>query len=242
MSVAGKAPLLSVEDLGFAYNGAIAVDGISLSVGEGEAIALLGANGAGKSTSVKVIAGAEKAQRGSVVFDGRGIGGRGAHEIVEAGITLVPEGRLVFPRLTVMENLEMGAYAARAKKSFAGNLERVFSIFPRLAERREQQAGLMSGGEQQMLAIGRGLMSAPRLLILDEPSLGLQPSMVEHIFELIQTIRALDISLIMVEQNVHRTLEIVDRAYVLEKGRVTIEGSGRDLARNDQVRRSFLGL
>jgi branched-chain amino acid transport system ATP-binding protein len=231
-----------VEKLGFAYNGAIAVDGISLAVGEGEAVALLGANGAGKSTSVKVIAGAEKAQRGSVVFDGRAIGGRGAHEIVEAGITLVPEGRLVFPRLTVMENLEMGAYAARAKKSFAGNLERVFAIFPRLAERREQQAGLMSGGEQQMLAIGRGLMSAPRLLILDEPSLGLQPSMVEHIFELIQTIRSLNISLIVVEQNVHRTLDIVDRAYVLEKGRVTIEGSGQDLAQNDQVRRSFLGL
>jgi branched-chain amino acid transport system ATP-binding protein len=141
-----------------------------------------------------------------------------------------------------MENLEMGAYAARAKKSFAGNLERVFAIFPRLAERREQQAGLMSGGEQQMLAIGRGLMSAPRLLILDEPSLGLQPSMVEHIFELIQTIRSLNISLIVVEQNVHRTLDIVDRAYVLEKGRVTIEGSGQDLAQNDQVRRSFLGL
>ena len=236
------APLLDVQGLAFAYDGAIAVDGVSFDVQPGEAVALLGANGAGKSTTVKLIAGVLKPQRGRLIFDGGDMTALPSHAVVERGVTLVPEGRLVFPRLSVLENLQMGAYARRAKANYAANLERVFALFPRVADRRSQAAGSMSGGEQQMVAIARGLMSDPRLLILDEPSLGLMPKAVNELFALIRAIRESGIALILVEQNVFQALEIVDRAYVLEKGRVTLAGTGRELLNNDMVRKSFLGL
>jgi branched-chain amino acid transport system ATP-binding protein len=236
------APLLDVQGAAFAYDGAIAVDDVSFDVRPGEAVALLGSNGAGKSTTVKLVAGVLKPHRGRLVFDGNDVTALPSHAIVERGVTLVPEGRLVFPRLSVIENLQMGAYAHRAKANYATNLERVFALFPRLGERRHQAAGSMSGGEQQMIAIARGMMSDPRLLILDEPSLGLMPKMVNELFLLIQTIRKSGIALILVEQNVFRALEVVDRAYVLEKGRATLSGTGRDLLHNDMVRKSFLGL
>jgi len=233
--------LLSVESIGYAYNGARAVDGVSLTVGADEVVALLGSNGAGKSTTVKVIAGALRCQHGTIRFDGADITRLKSHDVVERGITLVPEGRLVFPRMTVLENLQLGAHARRAHAAFATNLERVFGIFPRLAERQSQLAGLMSGGEQQMLAIARGLMSAPRLMILDEPSLGLMPSLVDTLFELIGGIRTAGISLLVVEQNVHQALAIADRGYVLEKGVTTLSGTGAELLDNEFVRRAFLG-
>lgn len=236
------APLLDVQSMAFAYNGAIAVADVSFVVRPGEAVALLGANGAGKSTTVKVVAGALKAQRGRLLFDQADVTALASHRIVESGITLVPEGRLVFPRMSVFENLQMGAYASRAKANYAANLERVFALFPRLADRRNQPAGSMSGGEQQMVAIARGMMSDPRLLILDEPSLGLMPKMVDELFRLIRLIREMGIALILVEQNVFQALEVVDRAYVLEKGRVTLAGTGGELLGNDMVRKSFLGL
>jgi branched-chain amino acid transport system ATP-binding protein len=213
-----------------------------MRVAPGEAVALLGANGAGKSTTVKLVAGVLRPQRGRLTFDGADVTALPSHEVVERGVTLVPEGRLVFPRLSVIENLQMGAYPRRAKAHYAANLERVFALFPRLADRRTQAAGSMSGGEQQMVAIARGMMSDPRLLILDEPSLGLMPKAVNELFALIQTIRQSGIALILVEQNVFQALEVVDRAYVLEKGRATLSGTGAELLHNDMVRKSFLGL
>ncbi len=239
---AGVSPLLDAQGLAFAYDGVIAVEDVSFTVRAAEAIALLGANGAGKSTTVKMIAGVLPPAQGRLRFDADDVTSLPSHRIVELGITLVPEGRLLFPRMSVSENLQLGAYARRARHSYAVNLERVFALFPRLAERRHQLAGSMSGGEQQMLAIARGLMGNPRLLVLDEPSLGLMPKMVDDLFGLIGTIRAMGIALILVEQNVFQTLEVVDRAYVLEKGRVTLSGPGRDLLRDDAVRKSFLGL
>jgi branched-chain amino acid transport system ATP-binding protein len=237
-----SAPLLDVQGLAFAYEGAIAVDDVSFEVHPGESVALLGSNGAGKSTTVKLVAGVLKPHRGRLIFDRDDVTALPSHAIVERGVTLVPEGRLVFPRLNVIENLQMGAYARRAKQNYSANLERAFALFPRLADRRHQAAGSMSGGEQQMVAIARGMMSDPRLLILDEPSLGLMPKMVNELFLLIQAIRKSGIALILVEQNVFQALEVVDRALVLEKGRVTLSGTGRELLRNDMVRKSFLGL
>ena len=234
--------LLEAHNLSFSYNGAIAVSDVSITVLPGEAVALLGANGAGKSTTVKLIAGVLKLHQGRIVFAGENVTALPSHRMVESGITLVPEGRLVFPRLSVLENLQIGAHSRRAKLRYAENLERVFALFPRIAERKRQLAGSMSGGEQQMLAIARGLMSDPRLIILDEPSLGLMPKTVDQLFDLIRTVRATGVSLILVEQNAHQALGIADRAYVIEKGCVTIEGTGPDLLRNDVVRRSFLGL
>lgn len=237
-----EAPLLEADTLTFSYQGAIAVNGLSLKVGRREAIALLGANGAGKSTTGKLLAGVLRAQQGRIRFDGEDVTALGSSGMVNRGVTLVPEGRHVFPRLSVLENLQMGAYAPRSKARYAENLERIFALFPRLAERRKQLAGSMSGGEQQLVAIARGLMSDPQLIILDEPSLGLMPKNVDHLFELIGRIRETGVSLILVEQNAYRALEVVERAYVLEKGQVTIEGSGRELISNDVVRKSFLGL
>jgi branched-chain amino acid transport system ATP-binding protein len=234
-------PLLSVDAVGYAYGGAVAVDTVSFTVGTDEVVALLGSNGAGKSTTVKMVAGALRCQRGTIRFAGHDITRLKTHEVVERGITLVPEGRLVFPRMTVRENLALGGHARHARPSFAANLDRVFSLFPRLAERQSQLAGIMSGGEQQMLAIGRGLMSAPRLMILDEPSLGLMPSLVDMLFELIGGIRSTGISLLLVEQNVHQALAIADRGIVLEKGVSTLDGTGAELLSNDFVRRAFLG-
>lgn len=238
----GEAPLLEVDRLCFGYQGAIAVNNLSLRVARREAIALLGANGAGKSTTGKLLAGILQPQQGKIGFAGEDVTALTSSRMVDRGVTLVPEGRHVFPRLSVLENLQMGAYAPRSKARYAENLARVFELFPRVAERQKQLAGSMSGGEQQMVAIARGLMSDPQLLILDEPSLGLMPKMVDHLFELIGKVLETGVSLILVEQNAYRALEVVQRAYVLEKGQVTIEGAGRELLSNETVRKSFLGL
>jgi branched-chain amino acid transport system ATP-binding protein len=234
-------PLLSVTDLAYSYHGVRAVRGVSLDVGRAEVVALLGANGAGKSTTVKAIAGALVPEAGTIRFDGTEIQGSPCHVVVRRGITLVPEGRLVFPQLSVVENLQMGAYSQRLAAAVNRNLEYVFEIFPRLAERRDQAAGSMSGGEQQMLAIARGLMSSPRLMILDEPSLGLMPKLVQDLFKLIRRVRESGVSILLVEQNVHQSLKIADRGYVMEKGRAVLSGTGKELLGNDFVRRAFLG-
>lgn len=233
--------MLTVEDLHYAYDGAVAVAGVGLEVGEREIVALLGSNGAGKSTTVKCIAGALRPARGRITLMGSEIAGRPSHHVVRQGVTLVPEGRLIFPQLTVIDNLEMGAYTVRDGATRRQSMDFVLELFPRLAERRDQLAGLMSGGEQQMLAIARGLMSSPRLMILDEPSLGLMPTMVQNLFDLIHTIRDRGIGILLVEQNVHQSLRICDRGYVLEKGQVVLSGTGRELLADDFVQRAFLG-
>ena len=234
------AALLSVQDLAYSYNGVAAVRGVSFEVGHGEVVALLGANGAGKSTTVKVIAGALAPQAGSIRFDGEAIEGRPCHVVVRRGITLVPEGRLVFPQLSVLENLNMGAHT-RSAADVSRNLDYVFGIFPRLAERRDQFAGSMSGGEQQMVAIARGLMSSPRLMMLDEPSLGLMPKLVQELFRLIKRVSESGVSILLVEQNVNQSLKIANRGYVMEKGRAVLSGTGQELLGNEFVRRAFLG-
>jgi branched-chain amino acid transport system ATP-binding protein len=234
--------LLRIENLRYAYSGVTAVRDVSLQVREGEIVALIGSNGAGKSTTVNVVAGVLCPLGGIIHFFEDSIGGRPAYEVVEYGITLVPEGRLIFPQMTVYENLIVGAHPKRAKSSFKENLDRAFAIFPRLEERRNQSAGSLSGGEQQMLAIARGLMSAPRLMILDEPSLGLSPLLVEHVFELISDLNQSGISILLVEQNAHLSLQIADNAYVLEKGRVVLSDRGDLLMENEFVKRAFLGL
>jgi branched-chain amino acid transport system ATP-binding protein len=213
---------------------------VSFEVGSGEVVALLGANGAGKSTTVKVIAGALAPQAGSIRFDGEAIEGRPCHVVVRRGITLVPEGRLVFPQLSVLENLSMGAHT-RSAADVSRNLDYVFGIFPRLAERRDQLAGSMSGGEQQMVAIARGLMSSPRLMMLDEPSLGLMPRLVQELFRLIKRVSESGVSILLVEQNVNQSLKIANRGYVMEKGRAVLSGTGQELLGNEFVRRAFLG-
>ncbi len=235
------APLLEVTDLVYAYAGAQAVRRVSLTVGPGEIVALLGANGAGKTTSVKMIAGVLRPRGGSIRFSGVQLAGSPSHTVVRHGITLVPEGRLVFPQMTVLENLQLGGHIQRDRAVVSGLIDRAFTTFPRLAERRRQLAGSMSGGEQQMLAIARGLMASPRLIILDEPSLGLMPSMTQDLFRLISTINADGVGVLLVEQNLHQALRIAHRGYVLEKGEVAMSGSGADLLGNDYVQRAFLG-
>jgi branched-chain amino acid transport system ATP-binding protein len=233
--------ILTATALRYAYRDSPAVTDVSISVVRGSITALIGSNGAGKTTSVKMIAGALRPDGGRIAFEGRDISRLPAHNVVDLGITLVPEGRLVFPAMTVVENLQIGATAPRASASATQNMERVFDLFPRLAQRRDQQAGTMSGGEQQMLAIGRGLMSSPSLLILDEPSLGLSPKIVQHIFELIAKLNAEGVSILLVEQNANQALAIAGHAFVLEKGRVVKAGSGRALLKDPAVREAFLG-
>jgi len=233
--------LLEVVDLAYAYAGAEAVRQVSLAVGRGEIVALLGANGAGKTTSVKMIAGVLAPRRGSIRLGGRELAGAPSHVVVRQGITLVPEGRLVFPQMTVLENLQLGMHVQRDRAARQGLLDQALGIFPRLAERRRQLAGSMSGGEQQMLAIARGLMASPRLIILDEPSLGLMPSMTRELFRLIATINRSGVGVLLVEQNLHQALRIADRGYVLEKGAVVLSGSGAALLDNPYVQRAFLG-
>jgi len=232
--------LLEVSNLAYSYNGLAAVRDVSFHVGSGEVVALLGGNGAGKSTTVKVVAGALKAKAGTIRFDGEAIEGQPSHVVVKRGITLVPEGRLVFPLMTVEENLQMGGFTQPAA-SVARAIEHSFTLFPRLAERRAQRAGSLSGGEQQMLAIARGLMSAPRLMILDEPSLGLAPIRVQELFRLIAAIAEEGVAIVLVEQNVHQSLKIAHRGYVMEKGATVLGGTGQELLGNDYVRRAFLG-
>ena len=235
------APLLEVAGLRYAYRGVAAVRDVSLAVGAGENVALLGANGAGKSTTVKAVAGALRPQAGTIRFAGDRVDGRPAHEVVRRGITLVPEGRLVFPQLTVLENLQMGGHIVADGALLATRLERAFALFPRLADRRRQPAGSLSGGEQQQLAIARGLMSGPRLMILDEPSLGLMPTLVQELFRLVAALNRDGIGILLVEQNLHQALAVAGRGYVLEKGTVALTGTGAELLANPYVQRAFLG-
>lgn len=232
--------LLSVSNLVAGYGGITAIKGISLAVNEGEIVTLIGSNGAGKSTTLRVISGLIRARSGTVTFAAAPIDRLPPHRIVSLGISQVPEGRGIFHRLTVMENLSMGAFQRR-DPGVASDLDRVFSLFPRLKERSRQAGGTLSGGEQQMLAIGRALMARPKLLLLDEPSMGLSPLLVETIFETISTIRQQGSTILLVEQNAAMALEVADRAYVIESGAITLEGTGADLARDDGVRRAYLG-
>jgi len=231
---------LEVTNLAFAYDGALAVRDVSLAVQPGEIVALLGANGAGKSTTVRMIAGVLSPQKGAIRFDGQALTGVASHHVVRRGITLVPEGRLVFPQMTVMENLQLGAHV-KQRGEVGALIDQAFALFPRLAERRSQLAGSMSGGEQQQLAIARGLMSEPRLIILDEPSLGLMPTVVQEVFRLIEAVNKRGISVLLVEQNLHQALRIAHRGYVLEKGSVVLAGTGQELLANDYVKKAFLG-
>jgi branched-chain amino acid transport system ATP-binding protein len=231
---------LEVTGLAYAYDGALAVRNVSLRVQAGEIVALLGANGAGKSTTARMIAGVLTPRQGAIRFDGETLTGSPSHVVVRRGITLVPEGRLVFPQMTVLENLRLGAHTRTAAR-LPELLDRAFTLFPRLAERRAQLAGSMSGGEQQMLAIARGLMAEPRLIILDEPSLGLMPKVVQELFRLIQTINANGIGVLLVEQNLRQSLKIAHRGYVLEKGEVVMAGTGAALLTDEYVRNAFLG-
>ncbi|MBU3653899.1 MAG: ABC transporter ATP-binding protein [Limnohabitans sp.] len=233
--------LLQVQDVHAGYGRMEVLRGVSLQVQAGEMVALLGSNGAGKTTLNTVMCGLLPLRSGQVCFDGQDLTGQHYRRVVEAGLILVPEGRKIFPNLDIRENLLLGAYA-RARDHRPANLERVFELFPRLRERSQQLAGTLSGGEQQMLAIGRGLMAEPRLLILDEPSLGLSPLLVEEMFALIARLREQGLAVLLVEQNVGQSLDIADRAYVLENGAVRFEGKPADLLASDELRRAYLGM
>ena len=234
--------MLALSGVSASYGSVPAVSNISLVVGEGEMVGLLGANGAGKSTTLRTISGLVRARSGAITFMGTNIGRWPAYRIAELGIAHVPEGRQVFPQLTVKENLEIGSYIPSAKAERARTRELVFGIFPVLAERRRQVAGTMSGGEQQMLAVGRGLMLKLRLLMLDEPSLRLAPVVTDATFLTIEKIHRMGTAILLVEQNVSRALSLVQRAYVLESGRVTLHGSSAELASNKQVQAAYLGI
>ncbi len=233
--------MLRLEGLRAGYGPIEALRGLDLEVQQGELVCLLGANGAGKSSTLRTISGLLRPRAGRIVFDGAEIQGRDPSEVLRAGIAHCPEGRRVFPYLTVQENLAMGAYVRRDGAAITADLARVYAHFPILAERRRQAAGTLSGGEQQMLAIGRGLMGEPRLLMLDEPSLGLSPLLVEEMFALIGRLNREGLAILLVEQNVVQSLAIAHRAYVLENGRVTLSGKAADLAQDPDLRRSYLG-
>ena len=233
--------LLEVRDLDFAYGDVHVLHGVSLSLEAGEIVTLVGSNGAGKSTTLRNVSRLLKPRSGSIVFDGHDLTKLASHEIVELGVVQVPEGRRVFPEMTVAENLRMGSYARSARGERASNLERGLALFPRLRERYGQLAGTLSGGEQQMLAIARGLMAKPRLLLLDEPSLGLSPLLVKTIFDTIAQINRQGVSVLLVEQNVYQSLRIANRGYVLETGRIALSGTGQELLDNAQVKAAFLG-
>ena len=233
--------LLSLEKLEVAYGGIRAVKGIDLAVESGEMVCLIGANGAGKSTTLRAITGLVRAAAGRIRYDGAEIGGLRVHDIARLGLAMVPEGRGVFPQLTIEENLAMGAYARRDRAAIRADTAHAFELFPRLAERRRQTAGTLSGGEQQMLAIARALMSRPKLLLLDEPSMGLAPLMVEKIFEVIRAIASEGVTILLVEQNARLALEVSHRGYVLDGGLVTIAGPARSLLDDPRVREAYLG-
>ena len=233
-------PLLSVQGLVAGYGGITAIKGIDLEVNDSEIVTLIGSNGAGKSTTLRAISGLIRPRSGAISFKSTNIDRLPAHKIVAMGMSHVPEGRGIFARLTVLENLVMGAYQ-RKDKEVASDLVRTYDLFPRLKERRNQTGGTLSGGEQQMLAIGRALMARPKLLLLDEPSMGLSPLLVETIFSTIRSIREQGATILLVEQNALMALEVADRAYVLESGVVTLKGTGPELAKDDSVRRAYLG-
>ena len=232
--------LLSVNDLQVYYGSIHAIKGISFDVNEGEIVTLIGANGAGKSTTLNTIGGLLKPRSGSVEFEGASLLGTAPHKIVSKGMALCPEGRRVFLQLSVQENLEMGAYT-RPKGEIADSIDQVYEQFPRLKERCKQVAGTLSGGEQQMLAMGRALMSKPKLMMMDEPSMGLAPILVEQIFDIIRELKHAGTTILLVEQNAQMALSIADRAYVLETGKIVNEGSASDLLHDDSVRRAYLG-
>jgi branched-chain amino acid transport system ATP-binding protein len=232
-------PLLEVSDVEVRYGAIAALKGISFTVGEGEIVAMLGANGAGKTTTQKTVSGMMRPAAGSITFEGTRIDGIPAHELISLGICHVPEGRHVFPRMTVAENLEMGAF--RFKTVDRADLDRVIELFPRLGERMKQQAGTLSGGEQQMLAIGRALMGKPRLLLLDEPSMGLAPMVVAQIFDIIREINQSGVTVLLVEQNAAQALALAHRGYVLETGEIVLQGTGQELLADNRVRAAYLG-
>jgi branched-chain amino acid transport system ATP-binding protein len=234
--------MLSVEGLNVFYGLAQALWDVSLQVNRGEIVSIIGSNGAGKSTTLKTIAGLLRPKSGSIKFDGSELSRTPPHKIIEKGIALVPEGRWLFPVMTVQENLELGAYTKEARRHLRDIFEEVFNLFPILKERRKQLAGTLSGGEQQMLAIARALMSRPKLLMLDEPSLGLAPSIVRKVFEVIERINEGGVAILLVEQNVHHALNISDRGYVLENGRIALSGRSDELLENEHVKKAYLGL
>jgi len=233
--------LLKVDDLHVGYGGIQAVKGVSLEVREGELVSLIGSNGAGKTTTMNAITGLLALGAGQIELAGRNIAGQGPWDLVQQGLAMVPEGRGVFTRMTIVENLQMGAYIRDDTQAIAQDMERVFTTFPRLQERRDQLAGTLSGGEQQMLAMGRALMSRPKMLLLDEPSMGLSPLMVDKIFEVIRDVSAQGVTILLVEQNASRALQIADRAYVMESGLITLSGPADDLLHDPKVRAAYLG-
>jgi branched-chain amino acid transport system ATP-binding protein len=233
--------LLKVNNLKVAYGGIQAVKGISLEVREGELVSLIGSNGAGKTTTMKAITGTLAATSGSIEYLGKDIQGQGAWDLVKQGLVMVPEGRGVFTRMSILENLQMGAYLRNDKDGIAADVERVFTLFPRLKERSAQLAGTLSGGEQQMLAMGRALLSRPKVLLLDEPSMGLSPLMVDKIFEVIQEVASMGVTLLLVEQNASRALKIAQRAYVMESGHISMQGEAKTLLHDPKVRAAYLG-
>ena len=236
------APLLELEDVHTYYGTIEAIKGISLTVQEGEVVTLIGANGAGKSTTLRSIQGINKPKRGRIVFNGQDIVGKPPHEIVRMGISQSPEGRRLFARMSVLENLEMGAFQRTDKSGVNEDIDRVFGLFPRLAERRAQKAGTLSGGEQQMCAMGRALMARPKLLLLDEPSMGLAPVLVERIFEIVTEINSQGTTILLVEQNALMALDVAKRGYVLETGVVALTDDAAALRTNERVRKAYLGL
>ena len=233
--------MLEIKDIHVYYGAIHAIKGVSLTVRQGEIVTLIGSNGAGKSTTLRTISGLLKPKEGDILFEGESIAGRPAQQIVKAGISQVPEGRRIFANMTVMENLELGAFTRDDADGIAADMDMVFGRFPRLLERKEQAAGTLSGGEQQMLAMGRALMSRPRLLLLDEPSMGLAPLLIREIFNIIVDINKTGTTVLLVEQNANMALSIAHRAYVLETGRIALSGSAKELAASEEVRKAYLG-
>ncbi len=231
--------ILSVQDINVYYGAIHAIKDVSLTVSEGEIVTLIGANGAGKSTTLQTISGLLRSRTGDIRFCGQSIAHLPSHKVVQKGIAQVPEGRRIFLQMTVQENLEMGAYTRSG--SIEKDLQRVYELFPRLLERKKQVAGTLSGGEQQMLAMGRALMSRPRLMMLDEPSMGLAPILVEQVFNIIRQLHEAGTTILLVEQNAQMALSVADRAYVMETGQITLSGTGEELARSDQVKKAYLG-
>ena len=235
------ADMLEIKDIHVYYGAIHAIKGISLTVRQGEIVTLIGSNGAGKSTTLRTISGLLKPKEGDILFEGESIAGRPAQAIVKAGVSQVPEGRRIFANMTVMENLELGAYSRTDADGIEADMNMVFERFPRLLERKEQAAGTLSGGEQQMLAMGRALMSRPRLLLLDEPSMGLAPLLIREIFNIIADINKAGTTVLLVEQNANMALSIAHRAYVLETGRIALSGDAKELAASEEVRKAYLG-
>jgi branched-chain amino acid transport system ATP-binding protein len=239
--MAGEPPLLSLRKLEVAYGGIHAVKGIDLDVAQGELVCLIGANGAGKTTTLKGICGLLPVKRGTIHYEGKDVTGRPAFRLVQRGLAMVPEGRGVFGALTIEENLAMGAYIRNDKDGIKADIERVYTLFPRLKERRRQTAGTLSGGEQQMLAMGRAMMSRPKLLLLDEPSMGLAPLMVQKVFETVLTISREGVTILLIEQNAKLALEVSSRGYVMESGEITLKGDASSLLHDPKVRAAYLG-